>query len=79
MSDKIKYFLLKASAIRLLSAPLMGGAGAGLLHSKIAYFWGMLNLVDYLSKVPDNRRGAGQRHNQVLVLLLVIMRTMSGY
>lgn len=39
----------------------------------------MLNLVDYLSKVPDNRRGAGQRHNQVLVLLLVIMSTMSGY
>lgn len=36
------------------------------------------SIVDYLSEIPDNRRGAGQRHEQTFILLVVLMGTMSG-
>ena len=36
-------------------------------------------LIEYLSELPDIRRGAGQRHNHTLILLIVLMSTMSGY
>lgn len=36
-------------------------------------------LVENLSKMKDPRRGAGQRHPLVLVLLIVIMSTINGY
>ena len=37
------------------------------------------SIMNYLSKVPDNRRGAGRRHRQDLILLIVLMAMMSGY
>jgi len=37
------------------------------------------SIVDYFDAIPDPRRGAGQRHEQSFVLLLVLMSTMSGY
>lgn len=37
------------------------------------------NIIDFFDNIPDSRRGAGQRHEQSLVLLLVLMSTMSGY
>ena len=36
-------------------------------------------LIENLSKIKDPRRGAGQRHKLVFVLLIVIMATISGY
>ena len=36
-------------------------------------------LVIKLSKIKDPRRGEGQRHNLVFILLIIIMATMSGY
>lgn len=33
----------------------------------------------YLEGLPDNRRKAGQRHEQPFVLMLVLMAMMSGY
>jgi hypothetical protein len=35
------------------------------------------SIIDYLAEVPDPRRGAGQRHEQTFVLLLVLMSVMS--
>ncbi|MEO5562167.1 MAG: ISAs1 family transposase [Chitinophagaceae bacterium] len=35
------------------------------------------SIIDFLSQIPDPRRGAGQRHEQVFVLLIVLMSTMS--
>lgn len=59
---------------------------AGLLHSKdkrVLLLKKMptnkTNILSYLSNIPDNRRGAGQRHSQEFILLLTIMSTMSGY
>jgi hypothetical protein len=41
---------------------------------------GLLNeLIFRLETLPDIRRGAGQRHSQSLVLLIVLFATMSGY
>jgi hypothetical protein len=37
------------------------------------------SIIEYFEKIPDRRRGAGQRHEQTFVLLLVLMSTMSGY
>ena len=37
------------------------------------------SIIDYLHLIPDRRRGAGQRHDQTLVLLIVLMSIMSGY
>ena len=37
------------------------------------------SIIDYLSKLTDKRRGAGRRHMQETVLLLVLMALMSGY
>ena len=37
------------------------------------------SIVDYFNDIPDPRRGAGQRHEQTFILLLVLMSTMSGY
>jgi hypothetical protein len=39
----------------------------------------MKSIVDFLSELPDNRRKAGQRHDQAFILLLVLMGTMGGY
>ena len=36
-------------------------------------------LIEELEKIKDPRRGEGQRHNLVFVLLIIIMSTMSGY
>jgi hypothetical protein len=36
-------------------------------------------LIDSISKIKDPRRGAGQRHKLVFVLLIVIMATINGY
>lgn len=36
------------------------------------------SIVAFFEKIPDARRGAGQRHNQTLILVLVLMSTMSG-
>jgi hypothetical protein len=36
------------------------------------------SIVEFFEKIPDARRGAGQRHNQTLILVLVLMSTMSG-
>ncbi len=36
------------------------------------------SIVEFFEKIPDPRRGAGQRHDQTFVLLLILM-TMSGY
>src|SRR6266700_280568 len=35
------------------------------------------SIVDYLAEIPDSRRGAGQRHEQVFILLVTLMSTMS--
>jgi hypothetical protein len=37
------------------------------------------SIVPYLEELPDERRRAGQRHEQTVILLLVLMSTMSGY
>ena len=37
------------------------------------------SIVEYLDAIPDKRRGAGQRHDQTFILLIVLMATMSGY
>jgi DDE_Tnp_1-associated len=37
------------------------------------------SIIEFFKKIPDPRRGAGQRHEQTFVLLLVVMSTMSGY
>lgn len=37
------------------------------------------SIIYFFEKIPDSRRGAGQRHEQTFVLLLVLMSTMSGY
>lgn len=37
------------------------------------------SIIDYLSQVQDNRRGAGQRHSHELILVIVLMSIMSGY
>ena len=37
------------------------------------------SILHYLSKITDKRRGAGRRHSQEIVLLIVLMATMSGY
>jgi hypothetical protein len=36
-------------------------------------------LIEILSKIEDPRRGAGQRHNMVVILLIIIMSTVNGY
>lgn len=36
------------------------------------------SIVEFFEKIPDARRGAGQRHSQTLILVLVLMSTMSG-
>lgn len=35
------------------------------------------SIVDFLREIPDPRRGAGQRHDQVFILLVTLMSTMS--
>jgi hypothetical protein len=40
---------------------------------------GKKSIVEFFDSIPDSRRGAGQRHEQSFVLLLVLMSTMSGY
>jgi hypothetical protein len=37
------------------------------------------SIIELFGKIPDPRRGAGQRHDQTFILLLVLMSTMSGY
>lgn len=37
------------------------------------------SIIAYFNEIPDPRRGAGQRHEQTLVLILLLMSTMSGY
>ena len=37
------------------------------------------SIISYFDEIPDPRRGAGQRHEQTLVLILLLMSTMSGY
>jgi hypothetical protein len=37
------------------------------------------SIIDYLSNLTDRRRGAGRRHSQETVLLIVLMALMSGY
>ena len=37
------------------------------------------SIIDYLRKVKDERRGAGQRHSHELILIIVLMSMMSGY
>ncbi len=37
------------------------------------------SVIEFFEEIPDPRRGAGQRHDQTFVLLLVLMSTMSGY
>ena len=37
------------------------------------------SIIAYFNEIPDPRRGAGQRHEQTLVLILMLMSTMSGY
>ena len=37
------------------------------------------SIISYLEELPDERRRAGQRHDQTFMLLLVLMSTMSGY
>jgi hypothetical protein len=57
----------------------------GLLHSKILAYFSEKKLmitksiIAYFNEIPDPRRGAGQRHEQTLILILLLMSTMSGY
>lgn len=37
------------------------------------------SIIDYFNEIPDRRRSAGQRHEQTLILILLLMSTMSGY
>jgi DDE_Tnp_1-associated len=37
------------------------------------------SIIAYFNEIPDPRRGAGQRHEQTLVLILMLMSIMSGY
>ena len=37
------------------------------------------SIIDYLSNLTDKRRGAGRRHSQELILLIVLMALMSRY
>ena len=37
------------------------------------------NLIEFLSELPDERRKAGQRHDQTFIILLVVMSTMCNY
>jgi hypothetical protein len=37
------------------------------------------SILHYLSKLADCRRGAGRRHSQQTILVLVLMAIMSGY
>jgi len=37
------------------------------------------NLIECLGELEDKRRGAGQRHNQTLILTISIMSIMSNY
>ncbi len=37
------------------------------------------SIIEFFEEIPDPRREAGQRHDQTLVLVLVLMSTMSGY
>ncbi len=38
-----------------------------------------MTLIDYLAQLPDKRRGAGQRHDQTLIVTITIMSIMSNY
>jgi len=38
----------------------------------------MEQLLTLLGSLPDSRRGAGKRHDQAIVLLLIILGTMNG-
>lgn len=38
-----------------------------------------LSLMDCFGEITDNRRGAGQRHSQTLVLTIAVMGIMSNY
>jgi len=38
----------------------------------------MEQLLSLLGSLPDRRRGAGKRHDQAIVLLLIILGTMNG-
>ena len=35
------------------------------------------SIIDFFDKIPDTRRGAGQRHEQTFILLITLMSTMS--
>ena len=37
------------------------------------------SLIEFLRELPDNRRGAGQRHTIEFGLIIIIMSIMSGY
>ena len=37
------------------------------------------SIIEFFDGIPDNRRGAGRRHEQSFVLLLLLMSMMSGY
>lgn len=37
------------------------------------------SIIHYLSRITDKRRGAGRRHSQEIILLIVLMAVMSGY
>jgi len=37
------------------------------------------SIIFYFDEIPDTRCGAGQRHEQTLVLIIILMSTMSGY
>ncbi|MEM0992563.1 MAG: transposase family protein, partial [Bacteroidota bacterium] len=37
------------------------------------------SLVKSFEELPDNRRKQGQRHDQSVVLMIVLFSTMSGY
>jgi len=37
------------------------------------------SIIFYLSMITDKRRGAGRRHSQETILLIVLMAIMSGY
>jgi len=37
------------------------------------------SIIAFFENIPDKRRTAGQRHDQTLILVIVLMSTMSGY